>query len=304
MIPALVAALATLQGYDGEGAASRLGFFALQVDEVPTGNWLSYGPAECDWRVTGEASALHVHVTGSTGYEHVEVSLWVTASGVRASAETGSCTHLWTGRHFAGVACLVTDGSVATLEFEIYDGLDGGARGRSLQGRVELGERGAQLARLVRAATRPDVLRTERLQLAGAHDRAPTLEVSGLVDALGRRQGPWTVRELDGGEVRVEMGWRDGIPDGLCCLNEDSATWLTVGAFERGFREGEEVSWRRGGTRQVVEYRHDRVQRTAQHAPDGTKNDERLEPRPFGDRAPEDYCDTFWEKVGRLHTRR
>ncbi len=252
----LVASSASLSGQATENVLWPIGCSAVTTSEVPRTNrlgtrsgWIA-DDASGTFVVKSDGDALAVEISKDTEHTSDSVSLLLTPDGVRAAARrSNSSGGEWLVRSLAGTACVVTDGNVAALEFELYDGAEAQVHEGYL-GRVDLGATGVALAaRLAARARQGPELRFEKQLLAG-HERSG-LASAGHVDALGRRQGLWIVRDPAREAPVLEMTWRDGIPDGPYLERADSVIDYRIGAFRRGFPDGDELVVRTDGERRL-----------------------------------------------------
>jgi hypothetical protein len=238
-----------------------IGLTARRVGEVPadellaskTSPILNGSPA---FEVEESGGVIEVHIHRSDGYAHDSVCLRLDPDGARASASSGSCTHAWKDAILGGTTCLVSDGTRAALDFELYDGAEA-AYAQAYFGRIQLGAPGSALAEAVLARERSaEPLRLDShlhapAEFPFAEDRR-SYTSHGLVDGFGRRQGLWTVRESESDTVVLEMTWRDGRPDGVY-----RRTWpesSSVGALRMGFEDGEHLVWHSNGERRVMRF--------------------------------------------------
>jgi hypothetical protein len=271
-----------------------------RVAVLPSGNWLTGWPYEFVVDFRGDATALEVVFEDNDGYVGASLHLWLSPTGIQVSARSGTCTSIWLGEHVSGTACLVTDGKSAVLDFQIHDG---GTRyfGEALLGRADLGTVGAELARRTSSAPSAGSTHVERVEFAdsGLMPTQPPsvnkLEASGLVDAFGRRQGLWTVREVGTHRLVLEASWRNGMPDGLYRRPENEFITLEIGSFECGLRNGQSISWRQSGERAIDEWRHDTLVSMTRYGQDGAILDAWKSPS---------SGDAYWDEVRELHTQR
>lgn len=179
------------------------------------------GAALTVYSVTSVGDSIVVVHDVTLGDVYARLRIAVSPEGATAWAEESFCTYEWKPANLAGCVALVTDGVASVLDFELYDGEQADPMRRF--GRVDLGEVGVELALALARRPAPSAHRNlERqsyraIRPRNARDPAEAYgprEASGLLDAFGRRQGTWLVRD-EGLELpRLEMGWRDGVPDG------------------------------------------------------------------------------------------
>lgn len=263
---ALVSAALVLVPQEGAATSAEprwpLGLRVVQVADLPDperlsgdlGGWFGLPPVVSV--VSADDGTLEIERTRRGNYGHDSLHLWLTESTLLARASHSSCVHAWRGTHLAGTACLVTDGHTAVLEFELYDGAEA-EEGEALFGRLALGKEGAAMARRISALERS----VDSGQLRYQQHRSPkgvSYVTSGHVDSFGRRQGLWLTRELERNAVVLEMGWRDGIPDGAWRSQNraDAESASAQGNFRMGFAHGHWMKLSRSGERSVEEW-HD-----------------------------------------------
>lgn len=167
-----------------------------------------------------------------------------------ARAEVGLASDVPSDRiDLAGVAVLATDGRRAALELEAAccDGIWGAApyfARFDLGGRVERFARAIEerLASIDAEAPWRDV--EERFGSTGLWSGARTYLRTGRVDGLGRRQGFWSVQDLENGK-RLELAWRDGRVDGLVLAVDGEGRLSHLELLEDGIGEGFAFTWAR-----------------------------------------------------------
>ncbi|MEQ1893276.1 MAG: hypothetical protein ABL998_12080 [Planctomycetota bacterium] len=274
-----------------------IGFTVVQTDEPPKGDWITYWTENAIFEVTGDGKELEVVFDANDGYVGLTVHLWLQPDGARVTASKGDCTYLWTGDHVAGTSALVTDGTAVVLQFELYEG--GGDFPECLHGQVELPPIALELVRQFKeppANAPQQFVRHEFTpqQMLWRTGPSVTYVSSGYVDALGRRQGLWTLRERGSSTWLVEQSWKDGLPHGI--HRELRGGVEKFGLYEQGFQEGEWWTGYPNGTRHVSEYLHDALVRTTNYSATGEVASRHVSPS---------YPHTiaYWRRIQASHTR-
>ena len=81
---------------------------------------------------------------------------------------------------------------------------------------------------------------------------AEGMQSRGWIDAFGRRQGVWTVRDENGCK-RIESAWSDGRPNGRFA-DWDASGWLRRETSHRdGVEHGEHTTWYENGEIESIE---------------------------------------------------
>ena len=217
--------------------------------------------------VTTDGDSVLVRIAESTGYQTDTVDLRLGSTGA-----WGNAFHLTDIPHgpitdVSGLAFLLTDGTNTVLEFELFTVSAGYLSVRAYHGRVQLGEAGTRLALIIfersreKSETRVEEFRsydwsvehTYARIFASLHDEElqeqPMVshQSHGYVDALGRRQGVWTLKSGDGTRL-LESTWKDGRPHGPYIKLHRNGTMRSLGSFENGRLNGDYYYWREDGT--------------------------------------------------------
>jgi len=232
--------------FDASRQSWSVGLVTAGVPALPEGDWFG-GP---DWRAsqvtfrTAENEGdVQVQVRQDEELEMKDVRLRVTSEGARVQIEHQSDIERRPLQDVGGVVCLVTNGTDARLEFELYE-ISGGYYVQALAGSVAL--RGAGRALALELAQRPANPGASTLQtlvrVTGQEDHS---ESHGYVDEFDRKQSLWALSEPSG--RRMELGWRDGIPHGTALGWDEKGRLRTLRGFRDGLQDGENMDWTEEG---------------------------------------------------------